>query len=171
MQIRDAGRADQQAILNLYLATPELHTNAGVDFRDPAELEYAFSDHDKKVFLVAADGEDILGFIYVKIKHRTSAEEKARIIHLVVTKDVRGKGVAPALLNRCVERLKEMDLADDETEIPLIYCCFNADNKGMKKFLEKHGFQFRGIFYRFERKITGGTARFDYDDYDLQHDD
>lgn len=84
--------------------------------------------------------------IYVNIKPRTKEEEKARILHLGVYKDHRKSGVATRLEEEASQRLGKQGIV-------IFYANVNAMNVPMAKFLTKNGFEFKGDFLRFEKRI------------------
>lgn len=69
MNVREVQASDEPAILALYRDTPELHQNAVVDFLDEDERKYALTKKHK-LFLVAEDNNELVGFAYVDIKHQ-----------------------------------------------------------------------------------------------------
>ena len=144
--VRDFKPEDEQAVMNLYEATAELHRNAVLDFLDNDERLMALTAKHK-VFLVAVnENGTVVGFAYVKIKHRTLHEEKARLLHLVVDSAERNKGVADSLLDECDRRLLEHG-------ITLTYSCVNVKNNPMVEFLRKRGYVLREAYYRFEKGL------------------
>ncbi|MDP3999221.1 MAG: GNAT family N-acetyltransferase [bacterium] len=146
--VREATLGDEEEILELYRATPELHKNAVVDLLDEGERKLAWSD-PRKILLVAVDEstESIRGFLYVKIKDRTITEEKARILHVAVRQEDRKFGIGTQLLQECVLRLLKRG------DVHTIYSCVNVQNRGMINFLAKHGFKMRELYFRFEADV------------------
>lgn len=139
----------EMAVLELYKATPELHLNTPVDLLDEDQRQYHLSKPEK-LFLVAIDRHgELKGFIYVGLKHKTITKEKARILHLVVTSDVKGKGIANKLLDECERRLKSAGITE-------LYSCSNVANKAMAKFLLRRGFSIREVYFRFEQSLDPG---------------
>lgn len=150
--VRDFKLEDEQAVLKLYEATPELHPNAVVDFSDDDERAFYFAKNNK-LFLVAVDDlGDLKGFIYVNIKPRTKEEEKARILHLGVCEDHRKSGVATQLEKEASQRLEKQGIV-------IFYANVNAKNVPMASFLTKNGFEFKGDFLRFEKRIGSESSK------------
>ena len=157
IDIRHAHSFDKEAIAKIYAATPELHTNAVIDFHDPDELELALRDQ-RSIFLIAQDEKaHVCGFAYVKIKNKTISKEKARLIHLVVIPEERKTGAGKLLMKECVARLREQGISD-------FYSCVNVRNIPMSAFLMHQGFVARDTFYRFELNLR------DQIPLDLDHD-
>ncbi len=160
IDIRNAQSFDKDVITKIYAATPELHTNAVIDFHDPDELELALRDQ-RSIFLIAQDAEQhVCGFAYVKIKDKTISKEKARLIHLVVIPEERKTGAGNLLMKEIVTRLREKGIAD-------FYSCVNVRNLPMSRFLLKQGFEAVDRFYRFELNLRDKIPiDFDYDPAD-----
>jgi GNAT superfamily N-acetyltransferase len=156
LTIRDVRKDDESAVLEIYKATPELHRNTPIDFLDDEERELAFATPNK-IFLIAEEDGKVVGFAYVKIKHRTLHEEKARLLHLVVAPEKRGSGLASQLLNECKNRLVNLG-------ITLFYSNVNSANRVMRKVLERNGFALRDVYLRFEVGLIPNQGKpFDFD--------
>lgn len=162
--VRDFKPEDEQAVMDLYRMAPELHRNAVLDFLDDDERLMALTAKHK-IFLVAVDERDrVTGFLYVKIKHRTLHEEKARLLHLMVDPARRNQGVAQQLMAECERRLLEQG-------ITLFYSCVNVKNNLMTEFLRKRGFDLREAYYRFERGLRLSDRPDLYPPMDWESDD
>lgn len=144
--VRNFKPEDEQAVLDLYRATPELHKNTVVDFLEAGQRELWFTRQDK-LFLVAVDKNGkLLGFIYVNVKPESIDEEKARMLHLVTLPGQRGGGIGKKLLSECARRLFDVGITH-------FYFNVNEKNVGMALFAQRLGFSEAGRYARFEVRL------------------
>ena len=141
IEIRKAAAEDEQDMIRLIL---ELGRTVGYEEEIP-DMDFqswlkTFRDmlaSPQWTFLLAHEGEKTVGLLVFFI--RTTGKNRAKIGALVVTEEVRGKGVGRLLIEEAREEARALDCSslDTSTEI---------DNSKAIAFYEKLGFKQEHVY-------------------------
>ena len=135
MYIRKATAGDFEALYKIGLATPEFKVSASGEFMEQDEFLSALED-PLGTFILAESENEILGFIYANRQdpERAPKTKWACLVYLVVTPEYRGRGIAQALYDFCVQELKQCGITK-------LYGWANSEGDGsIIKFMKKNGF-------------------------------
>jgi ribosomal protein S18 acetylase RimI-like enzyme len=144
IEVRKAAAEDEQDMIRLIM---ELGSTVGYEAGFP-EIDYqswlkTFRDMQASpqwTFLVAQEGEKMVGLLVFYLRPTlTTGKNRAKIGALVVTEEVRGKGVGRLLIEEALEQARAMNCSslDTSTEI---------DNHKAIAFYEKLGFKQEHIY-------------------------
>lgn len=146
--IRYPQDSDFEILYALGKNTPELRVSVTEEFM--SEDEFKWTMHNEKgVFLLAEQGEKIIGFIYASFKdmERPYAEKWGCLVYITVLPVFRKQGVANMLYQACTEKLKSLGATN-------IYCWANIESDGsVVGFMKKQGFLEGHKYMWMDRKL------------------
>ena len=144
IEIRKAAAEDEQDMIRLIL---ELGRTVGYE-EEIQDIDFeswlkAFRDmlaSPQWTFLVAHEGEKMVGLLVFYLRPTlTTGKNRAKIGALVVTEEVRGKGVGRLLIEEALEQARAMNCSSLDTSTEL-------DNHKAIAFYEKLGFKQEHIY-------------------------
>jgi predicted N-acetyltransferase YhbS len=135
MNIRLANDSDFPVLYDMGKNTSEFRVSAKEVFMDADEFKFGITDPNS-VFLVADQGDSIIGFIYASLIDHDKPLEKqsACLIYMTVLPAFRKQGIAQQLYQACEANLKARGVSG-------VYGWANIESDGaIVNFLEKEGF-------------------------------
>jgi len=144
MMVTRATKNDLKDVLNMALATHEIHTQKGdPEYYSLEQLE-GFIENPDSIFLVVRDDNKLAGFRLATIDRFA---KEAYLINLVVAKDYRHRGIGQLLYKKTLEELEKRGCL-------WAWVLVHENNKTMQNFLEKQDFE-RGPKFVYFRKTLG----------------
>jgi len=141
MKIRRAKKEDISEIFAIGESAEEFKFSKK-HFHEKFELREFLKKPKENVFLVAAEGKEILGFIYAKI----ITEDWCMLDNLAVKKEYRQHGIGSALLNELYKILKK-------EKIDYVQILEEIHHKATRKFWHDKGFREEKVFVWADKKI------------------
>ena|SRR5438105_993519 len=108
VEVREATRDDWPAVAALLAELGRPDVLGGSDEETTRDLFERYLERDDALALVAVDDGVVVGFVDLEFRPRLNfTTSQAWIPDLVVTGDLRGRGVGGALVGRCEELARE----------------------------------------------------------------
>ncbi|SAL30432.1 acetyltransferase [Caballeronia udeis] len=123
-QIREMVLADYEAVVALWKSTPGVDIRPVTDSRDGIERLLA---RNPGLSVVAVNNGELVGCALASHDGR-----RGFLQHVVVAQDLRGQGLARAMIGRCLERLREHHLG-------MVHLDVVVDNETAMAFWQKAG--------------------------------
>ncbi len=147
MQIRKATSNDLSELYEIGKNTPELRVSSTEDFMDEDEFRWSI-ENSKGIFLIAQQGNKIIGFIYANAKDsdRPFKNKYACLVYLVVLPSHRRNGIATKLYSECEKQLKKLGITH-------IYGWANLESSGIIDFMKNHKYKEGKRFVWMNKKL------------------
>lgn len=148
LKIREATANDFNELYKLGENTPEFKVSTDGEFMELDEFISAIKNK-LSIFLIAEKSNQIIGFIYANRKDtdRPLKINWACLVYLVIKPEFRKQGIARALYDECVKRLKQSGITN-------IYGWANDESDGsILKFMKKQGFNIGHRYVWVDKKV------------------